>query len=142
MDHGSLRHSGSVGYDWSRVATVYGAGTWDARAYGLYFNASGVDPSVNYVRWYGFPVRCLVILVLVCVGELEPLYFVRSGSVDLNNGSLGRFGSYGHGWSHIATAYGTGTWDTRAYYLYFITSDVNSSGNYVRWVGLPVRCLV
>ena len=68
--------------------------------------------------------------------------FVRSGDVTLNDGSLRDFGLAGNGWSRVATVYGAGTWDTRAYYLYFITSDVNSSGNYVRWVGLPVRCLV
>ncbi len=60
LNTGALRNFGVNGYDWSRIATVHGAGTWAARAYYLYFNASGVDPSSNYVRWYGLPVRCLV----------------------------------------------------------------------------------
>ncbi len=60
LDTGVLRHFGLSGFGWSRIATVYGAGTWDAKAYYLYFNASGVDQSANYVRWLGLPVRCLV----------------------------------------------------------------------------------
>ena len=60
---GALRGFGFSGNGWSRIATVYGAGTWDAKACALAFNASGVNPSDNNVRWYGFPVRCLVILV-------------------------------------------------------------------------------
>ena len=63
LNTGALRNFGINGYDWSRIATVYGAGTWNAKAYNLNFNASGVNPSNNNVRWNGFPVRCLVILV-------------------------------------------------------------------------------
>ena len=60
LNTGALRNFGIHGYGWSRIATVYGAGTWDAKAYDLYFGASGVYPSSDNVRWYGFPVRCLV----------------------------------------------------------------------------------
>ena len=63
LNTGAMRNFGIHGYGWSRIATVYGAGTWDAIAYYLNFYASGVAPSGNNVRWYGFPVRCLVILV-------------------------------------------------------------------------------
>ena len=60
LNTGAMRNFGIHGYGWSRIATVYGAGTWAAKAYNLLFNASGVSPSSNYVRWFGFPVRCLV----------------------------------------------------------------------------------
>ena len=63
LNTGAMRNFGIHGYGWSRIATVYGAGTWDTIAYSLNFYASGVAPSGNNVRWYGFPVRCLVILV-------------------------------------------------------------------------------
>ena len=63
LNTGAMRNFGIHGYGWSRIATVYGAGTWGAKAYYLHFNASGVNPSNNSVRWYGLPVRCLVILV-------------------------------------------------------------------------------
>ena len=72
----------------------------------------------------------------------EPLYFARSGYVNLNTGALRDFGFGGGGWSRIATAYGAGTWAAGAYYLYFGASDVNPSIINVRWLGLPVRCLV
>ena len=72
----------------------------------------------------------------------EPLYFVRSGDVVLNTGALRDFGVNGYGWSRSATVYGAGTWDAKAFYLYFGASGVNPSGNYVRWYGFPVRCLV
>ena len=72
----------------------------------------------------------------------EPLYFVRSGGVDLNTGALRVFGIHADGWSHIATAYGAGTWDAKAFYLNFYASGVNPSNNNVRWFGFPVRCLV
>ncbi len=34
-----------------------------ANAYYLNIDELNVNPSGNYTRWYGFPVRCLVILV-------------------------------------------------------------------------------
>ncbi len=72
----------------------------------------------------------------------EPLYFVRSGGVTLDTGALRNFGVNGYAWSRIATVYGAGTWDAKAYDLHFHASGVNPSGNLVRWVGFPVRCLV
>ncbi len=67
---------------------------------------------------------------------------VRSGNVDLNFGSLRNSDRTGNDWSRSAVAYGVGTWDARAHYLYFHPSGFYPSGNYTRWVGLPVRCLV
>ena len=61
---GALRDFGINGYDWSRSAMASGAGTWGAKAYYLGFRASGVNPSGGpNNRYFGFPVRCLVILV-------------------------------------------------------------------------------
>ena len=72
----------------------------------------------------------------------EPLYFVRSGWVDLGTGVLGYLGLHSGSWSRIATIYGTSTWGAKAYYLRFDVTAVNPSNNYVRWGGFPVRCLV
>ena len=140
--NGHLVYFGNRGYGWSSIARVYSSLT-TANAYGLDFYTSGIRPSYdqNY-RFRGFPVRCLVILVLVCVGELEPLYFVRSGFVPLHTGALRGFGNGGYSWSRIAAVYGAGTWDAKAYNLDFSASGVNPSGDYVRWYGFPVRCLV
>ncbi len=60
LSTGALRDFGVYGLGWSRIATVYGAGTWVAKAYVLGFYASDVNPSNAYVRWVGYPVRCLV----------------------------------------------------------------------------------
>ena len=58
---GALRGFGIGGNDWSGVAAGYaGPLSGSTKAYDLSFNASGVYPSANYVRWYSFPVRCLV----------------------------------------------------------------------------------
>ena len=63
LDHGALRRSGESGWGWSRSAVAYGSAT-SANAYPLYFNPSVVNPSNDPdLRYYGFPVRCLVILV-------------------------------------------------------------------------------
>ena len=60
-------YSGLAGRISSNSAAEYsGAGTWAAHAYYL-----GLDPNASYPsagphpRWDSFPVRCLVILVLV-----------------------------------------------------------------------------
>ena len=60
LNTGALRAFGLDGNDWSRSATAYGAGAWDAKAFSLHFDASGVRPSDINVRWFGLPVRCLV----------------------------------------------------------------------------------
>ncbi len=54
-----LRYVGLDGYGWSRAAKTYSSPT-SAYAYYLDFDPSGVTPSSNDIRWYGFPVRCLV----------------------------------------------------------------------------------
>ena len=72
----------------------------------------------------------------------EPLYFVRSGTVPLNNGALRGYGESGWGWSRSAVAYGSAT-SANAYPLYFNPSVVNpSNGPDLRYYGFPVRCLV
>ena len=67
--------------------------------------------------------------------------FVRSGGVNLVNGSLRDFGYHGFGWSRIAKTYSSPT-SANAYSLYFNPSGVYPSANYNRWNGRPVRCLV
>ena len=72
-----------------------------------------------------------------------PLYFVRSGGIDLTNSALRGFGRDGIDWSRSAMAYGVGTWAANAYGLKFDPSTVAPShGPYPRWRGFPVRCLV
>ena len=72
----------------------------------------------------------------------EPLYFVRSGMVNLLNGHLVYFGNRGYGWSSITRVYSSLT-TANAYGLDFYTSGIRPSydQNY-RFRGLPVRCLV
>ena len=60
LNNAALRYSGLYGNGWSQIATVYGNSIWNAGAYFLDFSASGINTSNNYVRWYAFPVRCLV----------------------------------------------------------------------------------
>ncbi len=63
LDYGSLRNFGNGGWDWSRSSVAYSSDT-SAGAYYLLFNAGTVYPSHGPDnRWFGFPVRCLVILV-------------------------------------------------------------------------------
>ncbi len=72
----------------------------------------------------------------------EPLYFVRSGNVALNDGALRLFGVSGYDWSRSSVAYSSATSAT-AYLLAFNAGTVYPSyGPYTRWLGLPVRCLV
>ena len=72
-----------------------------------------------------------------------PLYFVRSGNVNLNIGALRNFGLNGRGWSRSAGGWSNNdTWSANAYWFEFTASGVNPSGNNARWDGLPVRCLV
>ncbi len=84
LNNNSLRACGDNGYAWSPIAGVYGSGTWSTLAYDLTFGPSGVSPSSNATRWYGFPVRCLVILVLlislayICVLVYFCYYFSKS----------------------------------------------------------------
>ena len=63
LDYGSLRHSGRIGYDWSRSAVAYSSAS-SASSYWFEFTASESRPSTGpYDRYHGCPVRCLVILV-------------------------------------------------------------------------------
>ncbi len=142
LDYSSLRDNGRRGDEWSSVSTTYSS-NFRALAYNLLFTDLGIfssDGPLN--RWGGFPVRCLVILVLVCVGELEPLYFVRSGNVDLNNGSLRFSGGVGYDWSRSAVAYSSAT--SASSYWFDFNSSVSrpSTGPFNRYFGFPVRCLV
>ena len=60
----SLVQYGFGGTSWSSSAVAYGTGIWDANAYSLKLYDSGINPSNGpNARWYGIPVRCLVILV-------------------------------------------------------------------------------
>ena len=69
----------------------------------------------------------------------EPLYFVRSGYVYLNNGSLRYFGLSGYGWSRSSVAYSSAT-SANAYNLKFNAGTVYpSNGPNNRWNGFPVR---
>ncbi len=73
----------------------------------------------------------------------KTLYFVRSGDINLNNGSLRDFGFGGYLWSASAAVYGVGTWSSKMYYLGFFPSEIHPSHNMLyRWNGFPVRCLV
>ena len=66
--------------------------------------------------------------------------FVRSGNVNLDNGSLRNFGRNGNGWSNTAAVYGVGTWAASAYNLKFDPVTVYPSyGPNARWNGFPVR---
>ncbi len=72
----------------------------------------------------------------------ETLYFVRSGTVGSDNGSLRHFGRAGDGWSRTGVGYASATSAT-AYHLNANASDVYPSyGPRNRWTGFPVRCLV
>ena len=72
----------------------------------------------------------------------EPLYFARSGNINLNFGALRGYGESGWGWSRSAMAYRSAT-SANAYLLVFNPSVVAPSyGPYLRWYGFPVRCLV
>jgi len=50
---GFLNDAGSPGNYWSSTAYIING------AYYLLFNSSGVYPSSNYYRYYGFSIRCL-----------------------------------------------------------------------------------
>lgn len=76
--------------------------------------------------------------------EVLSNYFVRSGGFYLANNAMRYIGTYGYSWSGTATFYNdsTATWQARSYHPYFTVSDVEPSGTWYRWLGIPVRCLV
>ncbi len=69
-----------------------------------------------------------------------PLYFVRSGYLNPNDGKSWNAGIYGYWWSSRAAAYTSSTSAT-AYHLEFHESTVYPSGEGRRYVGRPLRCL-
>ena len=70
-----------------------------------------------------------------------PLYFVRSGDIVLDYGTLRGYGESDYVWSRSAATYLSPT-SAKTYYLYFNASAVRPShGPVDRQVGFPVRCL-
>ncbi len=66
----------------------------------------------------------------------DPLYFVRSGNVNVYYGYLRYAGIYGYYWSRSGSA------ATNAYNLGFNDSGVNPSGGpNTRYYGFSLRCL-
>lgn len=51
VNDGKVYYVGERGYGWSRTAKS------DTNAYDLYFNTTGVNPSNDYGRWVGRPLR-------------------------------------------------------------------------------------
>ncbi len=74
LDYSSARHLGLSGYAWTRSLAGYILPT-KAFSYYLDFNNSGINPSNNYVRWSGLPVRCLVYWLDFRRGVLDRRYF-------------------------------------------------------------------
>ena len=74
----------------------------------------------------------------------EPLYFVRSGYIDLFvvTGLPATFGSHGYGLPSVAVDYIDDIFKATGIFLRFSASGVNPSYYGTRWYGLPVRCLV
>ncbi len=68
-------------------------------------------------------------------------YFVRSGTVFLDHGSLRNFGRHGFGWSRTATAYGF-SGNANSPGLHYNTNNSYPSYVVARWHAFPVRCLV
>ena len=69
-------------------------------------------------------------------------YFVRSGNISLNNGSLRDSGLIGYDWSRSAVAYYSAT-SANSYWFDFNSSVSRPSyGPFNRYFGFPVRCLV
>ena len=71
----------------------------------------------------------------------NPLYFVRSGGIDLNYNFLRVFGRHGSNWSTTTSNYQI-NYIATAYRLSFTPVDFNPSDNFNRAHGFPVRCLV
>ncbi len=72
----------------------------------------------------------------------EPLYFVRSGDINLGYGSARASSIIGYGWSNSAVIYASFNSAT-TYDLRFDTgATFPSAGPGTRSYGFPVRCLV
>lgn len=84
---------------------------------------------------YGFVnVNYGILRVLVQISRFEALAFVRNGFVYVNDGRVYYVGENGGDWSRTSS-------DGAAWYLDFGPLNVNSSNNWVRWLGIPLRCL-
>ncbi len=72
-----------------------------------------------------------------------PLYFVRSGYVNVSIPALGYAGIVGYDWSSRASSTNaSGATMPSAYILFFGPTGVNpSDGPWERWSGRPLRCL-
>ena len=132
---GSLRDTGNYNCTWSSFAHELSSSIF-AKAYDLTFTDLGIRPmNSSDDRWYGFPLRCLAIII-----ASPPLSFVRSGHVDLYSGSLRAFGLNGYGWSSASRTF-TSVTSATAYNLDFNASGVRPSGGpHNRWFGFPIRC--
>ena len=64
-----------------------------------------------------------------------PLAFVRSGSINLNDGKMYYVSERGYNWSRTARS------STYTYYLSLNPTDIAPSNSTYRWYGLPLRCL-
>ena len=97
------------------------------------------------------------LVVLALVGTVSPsvvwrtrldkfngeLRFVRSGNINLDNGSTRYLGIDGYYWSSTASpVFNSGSAGLTDYNLYFGASNVSpADGPYARWLGFPIRCL-
>ena len=63
-----------------------------------------------------------------------PLAFVRSGSINLNDGKMYYVSERGYNWSRTARS------STYTYYLSLNPTDIAPSNSTYRWYGLPLRC--
>ena len=59
---GNFRGHGVAGDYWSNTAVAYGLGSWGANALYLDFSGMVYPSNGSNTRWFGLPVRCLVIL--------------------------------------------------------------------------------
>ncbi len=59
LKHGTMRYLSFHGRIWSQSSGSY-TSTTDTYAHNLFFDSSGINPSIIDYRWYGLPVRCLV----------------------------------------------------------------------------------
>ncbi len=133
MNYSSIRSSGLDARGWSRTGAGSASAT-SATAYNLVARASSVNPSDGPVnRYFGLPVRCLVIL---CYN------FVRSGDIHLATSSLRTLGRDNLAWSRTAVNYLSNS-SASSYIMDFDGSGVYpTTGPNNRYYGYPVRCLV
>ena len=87
----------------------------------------------------------LIVAIKFSLNKPAPLYFVRSGDVELpiTTGTFRFAGVGGIYWSSRASSAGAnGTTTPSAYNINFNATGVYpSNGPYERWLGFPLRCL-